>query len=74
MSLACPHCKGREDGAAIREHNLRCAEYGERVYLGRDDPRERVPYSIRRHASRALRQAPQDGARDIDSGTDRGTS
>lgn len=35
----CPLCLGRKDRAAIKEHNLRCAEYGERVYLGRDDPR-----------------------------------
>jgi hypothetical protein len=44
----CPACQGLRNPLAIREHNLRCADYGERVYLGRDDPRMPVPYSAPR--------------------------
>jgi len=53
LVIGCPYCQGQRDAAAIHEHNLRCAEYGERVYLGRDDPRlplPTLPKRVRRDA------------------------
>jgi hypothetical protein len=44
MFVTCPLCAGRQGAVAVKEHNLRCADYGERVYLGRDDPRMPVTY------------------------------
>lgn len=43
VETTCPACRGFRNVAAIREHNLRCADYGERVYLGQDDPRLPIP-------------------------------